>query len=165
MESTGPYWIPIYEILESRSIEVYLVNARHIKNVSGRKTDVLDCQWIQQLHTYGLLEPSFRPPEQICAIRSLVRHRDMLIRYRAAHIQHMQKELDLMNLKLTIVLSDITGVTGMKIIRAIVAGEHNPEVLACYRDNRCAHSQEEIAKSLGVSVSSVRRYLKQKQQT
>jgi len=148
MESTGAYWIPIYEILESRGFEVYLVNARHIKNVSGRKTDVLDCQWIQQLHTYGLLQPSFRPPEQICAIRSLVRHRDMLTRYRSAHIQHMQKELDLMNLKLTNVLSDITGVTGMKIIRAIVAGEHNLEVLAKFRDRRCAHSEVEIVKSL-----------------
>jgi len=148
MESTGPYWIPIYEILEKRGLEVYLVNARHIKNVSGRKTDVLDCQWIQQLHTYGLLKPSFRPPEQICAIRSLVRHRDMLVRSRAAHIQHMQNAMDLMNLKLTNVLSDITGVTGMKIIRAIVAGEHNPEVLASYRDNRCARSEEEIVKSL-----------------
>ncbi|MFC1879783.1 IS110 family transposase [Chloroflexota bacterium] len=148
MESTGPYWIPIYEILESRGLEVYLVNARHIKNVSGRKTDVLDCQWIQQLHTYGLLSPSFRPPDQICAIRSLVRHREMLIRYRSSHIQHMQKELNLMNLKLTNVLSDITGVTGMKIIRAIVAGEHNPEVLARFWDRRCAHSEADIVKSL-----------------
>ena len=148
MESTGSYWVPIYEILESRGLEVYLVNARHIKNVSGRKTDVLDCQWIQQLHTYGLLRPSFRPSEQICAIRSLVRHRDMLIRYRSAHIQHMQKALNLMNLKLTNVLSDITGVTGMKIIRAIVAGEHNPEVLASYRNRQCKHNEAEIAKSL-----------------
>ena len=148
MESTGSYWIPIYEILESSGFEVYLVNARHVKNVSGRKTDVLDCQWIQQLHTYGLLEPSFRPPEQICAIRSLVRHREMLIRYRSSHIQHMQKALNLMNLKLTNVLSDITGVTEMKIIRAIVAGEHNPEVLASYRNRRCKHDEATIAKSL-----------------
>jgi transposase len=148
MESTGVYWIPLYEILESRGFEVYLVNARHIKNVSGRKSDVLDCQWIQQLHTYGLLQPSFRPPEQICAIRSLVRHRDMLIKYRSAHIQHMQKALTVMNLRLTNVLSDITGVTGMKIIRSIVAGERNPEVLASYRHNNCAKSHTEIAKSL-----------------
>jgi transposase len=148
MESTGPYWIPIYEILESRGFEVYLVNARHIKNVTGRKTDVLDCQWIQQLHTYGLLKPSFRPPEQICAIRSLVRHWEMLIKCRSSHIQHMQKSLNLMNLKLTNVLSDITGVTGMKIIRAIIAGEHNPEVLAKFRDKRCARSEAEIIKSL-----------------
>ena len=148
MESTGVFWIPLYEILESRGFEVYLVNARHIKNVSGRKSDVLDCQWIQQLHTYGLLQPSFRPPEQICAIRGLVRHRDMLIKYRSAHIQHMQKALTVMNLRLTNVLSDITGVTGMKIIRSIIAGERNPEVLASFRHSNCAKSQAEIAKSL-----------------
>jgi len=148
MESTGVFWIPLFEILESRGFEVYLVNARHIKNVSGRKSDVLDCQWIQQLHTYGLLQPSFRPPEQICAIRGLVRHRDMLIKYRSAHIQHMQKALTVMNLRLTNVLSDITGVTGMKIIRSIIAGERNPEVLASFRHSNCAKSQAEIAKSL-----------------
>jgi transposase len=148
MESTGIYWIPLYEILEARGFDVNLVNARHVKNVSGRKSDVLDCQWLQQLHTYGLLQPSFRPPERICAIRSLVRHREMLIQYRAAHIQHMQKALHLMNIQLTNVLSDITGVTGMKIIRAIVAGERNREVLASYRDKRCARSKLEIAKSL-----------------
>lgn len=148
MEATGVYWIPLFEILESRGFEVYLVNARHIKNVSGRKSDVLDCQWIQQLHTYGLLQPSFRPPEQICAIRSLVRHRDMLIKYRSAHIQHMQKALTVMNLRLTNVLSDITGVTGMKIIRSILDGEQDPEVLASYRHSNCGKSKVEIAKSL-----------------
>ena len=126
MESTGIYWIPVYEILEARGFEVYLVNARHIKNVPGRKTDILDCQWIQQLHTYGLLRASFRPPEEICALRAMARHRDNLIRYRSAHIQHMQKALELMNVKLTQVVSDITGVTGMSIIRAIVAGERDP---------------------------------------
>jgi transposase len=148
MESTGVYWIPLYEILESRGFDVNLINARHLKNVSGRKSDVLDCQWVQQLHTYGLLQRSFRPPEHICAIRSLVRHRDMLTRYRSAHIQHMQKALQLMNIKLNNVLSDITGVTGMKIIRAIVSGEHNPLVLASFRNSRCARSESEIAKSL-----------------
>jgi transposase len=148
MESTGVYWIPLYEILEERGFDVNLVNARHIKNVSGRKSDVLDCQWIQQLHTYGLLQPSFRPPEQICAIRSLVRHRDMLIRYRSSHIQHMQKALVLMNIQLTNVLSDITGMTGMKIIRDIVAGKRDPEVLARHRDRRCKKSRSEIVKSL-----------------
>lgn len=148
MESTGVYWIPLYEILEERGFDVNLVNARHIKNVSGRKSDVLDCQWIQQLHTYGLLQPSFRPPEQICAIRSLVRHRDMLIRYRSSHIQHMQKALILMNIQLTNVLSDITGMTGMKIIRDIVAGKRDPEVLARHRDRRCKKSRSEIVKSL-----------------
>jgi len=148
MESTGVYWIPLYEMLEERGFRVYLVNARHLKNVSGRKTDVLDCQWLQQLHTYGLLKASFRPSEQICAIRSLVRHREMLVRYRSAHIQHMQKALQLMNLRLTNVLSDITGVTGMKIIRAIIAGERDAQVLASYRNGRCAQSEEEIKKSL-----------------
>jgi transposase len=148
MESTGVYWIPLYEILEERGFDVNLVNARHIKNVSGRKSDVLDCQWIQQLHTYGLLQPSFRPPEHICAIRSLVRHRDMLIRYRSSHIQHMQKALVLMNVQLTNVLSDITGMTGMKIIRDIVAGKRDPEMLARHRDRRCSKSRSEIAKSL-----------------
>jgi len=126
MESTGIYWIPIYEILDQRGFEVLLVNARHIKNVPGRKTDVLDCQWIQQLHTYGLLQGSFRPADNICALRALIRHRDMLIRYRSSHIQHMQKSLHMMNVQLTNVLIDITGVTGMKIIRGIVSGDHDP---------------------------------------
>jgi hypothetical protein len=130
MEATGVYWIPLFEILEAHGFVVYLVNARHLKNVSGRKSDVLDCQWIQQLHTYGLLNPSFRPPEEIVALRSLVRHREMLVQYRAAHIQHMQKALTQMNLRLTSVLSDITGVTGLKIIRAIVAGERDGHKLA-----------------------------------
>ena len=148
MESTGVYWIPLYEILEAREFKVYLVNARHLKNVPGRKTDVLDCQWIQQLHTYGLLRASFRPPEDICALRALARHRDNLIRYRAAHIQHMQKALQLMNVKLTQVVSDITGVTGMSIIRAIVAGERRPGELARLRNPQCAKSEAEIAKAL-----------------
>ena len=148
MEATGVYWIPLYEILETRGFRVFLVNARHLKNVSGRKTDVLDCQWIQQLHTYGLLSASFRPPDQIVAIRSLSRHREMLVQYRSAHIQHMQKALTVMNLRLTNVLSDVTGVTGMKIIRAIVAGERDPKVLARYRDDRCKRSEEDIVKSL-----------------
>lgn len=148
MESTGVYWIPIYEILEERGFEVYLVNARHIKNVSGRKTDVLDCQWIQQLHTYGLLQASFRPADNICTVRAYVRQRNNLIRYRSAHIQHMQKALHLMNLQLTNVISDITGKTGMAIIRDIVVGECDPVRLAQYRDPRCAKSEEEIAKAL-----------------
>jgi len=148
MESTGVYWIPVYEILEERGFEVYLVNAQHIKNVPGKKTDVLDCQWIQQLHTYGLLRGSFRPPEEMCALRGYVRHRDNLIRYRSGHIQHMQKALHQMNVQLTQVLSDITGVTGMKIMRAIVAGDRDPVELARFRDSRCAHDEEEIAKAL-----------------
>lgn len=148
MESTGVYWIPVYEILEARGFDVCLVNARHLKNVPGRKTDILDCQWIQQLHTYGLLRASFRPPEEIGALRALARHRDNLIRYSAAHIQHMQKALQLMNVKLTQVVSDITGVTGLSIIRAIVAGERDPQVLACLRNPKCAKSESEIAKAL-----------------
>ncbi len=148
MESTGVYWIPIYEILEARGFEVYLVNARHVKNVPGRKTDILDCQWIQQLHTYGLLRASFRPPEDICALRAMARHRDNLIRYRSAHVQHMQKALQLMNVKLTAVVSDITGVTGLSIIRAIVAGERDRYNLARFRQSGCAKSEEEIAKAL-----------------
>ena len=148
MESTGVYWIPTYEILEARGFEVYLVNARYLKNVPGRKTDVLDCQWIQQLHTYGLLRASFRPPEKICALRALAQQRGNLIRYRSAHIQHMQKALELMNIKLTQVISDITGVTGMSIIRAIVGGERDSKVLASFRNSKCAKSEEEITKAL-----------------
>jgi len=147
MESTGIYWIPVYEILEARGFEVFLVNARHIKNVPGRKTDILDCQWIQQLHTYGLLKASFRPEAEMCALRTYIRHRDNLIRYRSAHIQHMQKALHLMNIQLTNVISDITGQTGMHIIRDIVAGERDPVKLAQYRDPRCHSSQAEIAKA------------------
>jgi transposase len=148
MESTGIYWIPVYEILEARGFDVHLVNARHLKNVPGKKTDVLDCQWIQQLHTYGLLRASFRPPDDMCALRALVRHRDNLIRFRSAHIQHMQKALQLMNVQLTQVISDITGVTGMRIIRSIVAGERDPQVLARLRNSKCAKSEAEIAKAL-----------------
>jgi len=148
MESTGVYWIPIYEILEARGFEVYLVNARHIKNVPGKKTDVLDCQWLQQLHTYGLLRASFRPDEDMCELRAYLRHRDNLIRYRSSHIQHMQKALHQMNIQLSNVISDITGQTGMEIIRAIVSGERDPVNLAHYRDPRCRSSEATIAKSL-----------------
>lgn len=149
MESTGVYWVPIYELLEERGFEVYLVNARHLKNVPTKKTDVLDCQWIQQLHTYGLLKASFRPEDEMVALRAYIRHRDNLIRYCAAHVQHMQKALHLMNIQLTNVISDMTGQTGMHIIRAIVAGEHDPVSLAQYRDPRCRSSEAEIAKALG----------------
>jgi transposase len=148
MESTGVYWIPAYEILESRGFEVYLVNARDAKNVPGRKTDILDCQWIQQLHTYGLLRASYRPPEEICALRALARHRDNLIRYSSAHIQHMQKALQMMNVKLTEVISDITGVTGLDIMRAIAQGEQDPYRLARFRQPGCAKSEQQIAKAL-----------------
>jgi transposase len=148
MESTSIYWVPLYEILEATGVEVYLVNARHVKNVSGRKDDILDCQWLQQLHTYGLLRRSFRPEAEIVELRDLVRHRDTLLDYRAAHIQHMQKALHLMNLQLDNVISDITGYTGKQIIRAIIAGQRDPQILAQLRDPRCKNSTEVIAKSL-----------------
>ena len=148
MESTGVYWIPLFEILDARGFTVLLVNARHVKNVSGRKSDVLDCQWLQQLHTYGLLQGAFRPADQIVVLRSYLRQRAMLVQYATAHIQHMQKALQQMNLLLHQVVADITGVTGMTIIRAILAGEHDPQVLAQYRDHRCKHSAEVIANSL-----------------
>ena len=148
MESTGIYWLPIYEILAERGWDVCLVNARHFKNVPGRKSDVADCQWIQQLHTYGLLRGSFRPLADIVTLRAYVRHRDNIIKGRVVHIQHMQKALELMNLKLTQVVTDMTGVTGMQIIRAIINGERDPHVLAQFRDYRCAKSEEEIARAL-----------------
>lgn len=148
MESTGVYWIPIYEFLEENGIECILVNARHIKNVSGRKTDVLDCQWIQQLHTYGLLSGAFRPDDQTVRLRGYLRHRNMLIQHFSPHILHMQKALMQMNLQLHHVISDITGVTGMKIVRTILAGERNPHKLAELRDQKCANSKETIAKAL-----------------
>ena len=148
MESTGVYWIPLYEILEQRGIEVLLVNARHVKNVPGRKSDVSDCQWIQQLHTFGLLRGSFRPDAEITAIRTLVRHRDKLVEEAAASIQRMQKALTLMNLQLHKVISDVSGLTGMSILRDIVAGQTDPRLLARHRDPRCKASEEEIAASL-----------------
>jgi transposase len=148
MESTGVYWIPAFEILTSRGFEVNLINARQIKNVPGKKTDVLDCQWIQQLHSYGLLRSSFRPTDDLCSLRALVRHREMLTKYRSIHIQHIQKSLELMNLKLCSVLKDITGKTGMQIIRAILDGERDCVQLAKFRDPRCTSSQQEIAKAL-----------------
>jgi transposase len=148
MESTGVYWIPIYEVLEARGFRVYLVNAHHVKHVPGRKSDVKDCQWIQHLHTCGLLSASFRPEAEMCALRAYLRHRATLLEYRAAHIQHMQKALQQMNVQLTQVLSDITGATGLAIIRAIVAGEREPVQLARFRDPRCVRSTEEIAKAL-----------------
>lgn len=148
MESTGVYWIALFELLEERGLEVLLVDARRVKNVPGRKTDVLDCQWLQQLHTYGLLQGAFRPPEQVCALRAYLRQREMLTRYASGHIQHMQKALTQMNLQLHNVVSDITGSTGLGIIRAILAGERDPEVLAKQRDSRCKHSEHTIAASL-----------------
>jgi transposase len=148
MESTGVYWIPLFEILEARGLEVVLVNARDAKNVPGRKTDVNDAQWIQQLHTYGLLRASFRPTADIAALRAYLRHRERLVEYAASHVQHMQKALMQMNLQLHHVVSDITGVTGMTILRAIVAGERSPDVLAQHRDVRCKASVDTIRDAL-----------------
>lgn len=148
MESTSVYWIPVFEILESRGFEVVLVNARDAKNVPGRKTDVNDAQWIRQLHEYGLLRASFRPDDEIVALRSYLRHRHCLVEYAASHIQHMQKSLMQMNLQLHHAVSDITGVTGMSIIRAIVAGERSPVTLAKSRDLRCKASTATIEEAL-----------------
>lgn len=148
MESTGVYWIPLFELLEARGFEVLLVNARAVKHVPGRKTDVQDAQWLQQLHQYGLLRGSFRPREQIVPLRAYLRERESLIAAAAAHVQHMQKALIQMNLQLQHVLSDITGTTGLAIIRAIVAGEHDPAALAQHRDPRCQASPETIRAAL-----------------
>jgi transposase len=130
MESTGVYWIPLFELLESRGLTVYLVNARHVKNVSGRKSDVLDCQWLQQLMSYGLLSGAFRPKDEICALRSIMRQRTMLLSYQGQHIQHMQKALSQMNIQLGNVIADVVGETGQRILRAIIAGERDPLKLA-----------------------------------
>nr|WP_259395850.1 IS110 family transposase [Burkholderia cepacia] len=148
MESTGVYWIPVFELLESRGFTVMLINARHVRNVSGRKSDVLDCQWIQQLMTYGLLRGAFRPADQVCVLRSLWRQRGMLLRSQARHVQHMQKALTQMNVQLANVISDVVGVTGQKILRAIVAGERDGHALAGMKDARIRASVDEIAKSL-----------------
>jgi transposase len=148
MESTGIYWISIYELSEARGLKPYLVNARQVKNVPGRKTDVLDCQWLPKLHRLGLLPASFRPDAEMVTLRAYLRHRAELIERRSPHVLHMQKALVQMNLQLTQVLSDITGVTGLKILRAIVAGERDPHRLAEFREAACRSSQEEIAKAL-----------------
>ncbi len=148
MESTGVYWIPLYELLEARGIEVLLVNAHHVKGVPGRKSDILDCQWLQQLHTFGLLRGSFRPDAPIAALRSVIRHRDQLVASAASWVQRMQKALVLMNLQLHHVLTDVTGVTGVAILRDIVAGETDSAVLARHRDPRCKAPAAEIAAAL-----------------
>lgn len=148
MESTGVYWIPLFQVLEERGFEVRLVDARRVKNVSGRKTDVADCQWLQQLHTFGLLMSAFRPDDETCVLRSYMRQRDELVAQASQHIQHMQKALEQMNVKLTEVLSDITGLTGMAIIDDIVAGKRDPRTLAKHRHPRCKRDEQEIARAL-----------------
>jgi transposase len=148
MESTGVYWIPVFEILDQRGFEVILVNARDAKHVPGRKTDISDAQWLQRLHEYGLLRASFRLKGEVATMRAYLRQRERLLDYAASHIQHMQKALTQMNLQLHHVVTDITGATGMAIIRAIVAGERDPAVLAAHRDPRCHASAETISQAL-----------------
>lgn len=148
MESTSNYWVPLFQILETAGFEVLLVNARHVKNVPGRKTDVLDCQWLQELHTHGLLRGSFRPQDQVCQLRSYLRHRDTLVRCAGSHIQHMQKALTEMNIKLHHVFSDLTGLSALTIIDAILAGERDPRKLAAMKDGRAQASAEDIVRAL-----------------
>jgi transposase len=148
MESTGVYWISVFQILERQGFEVKLVNARHVQTVPGRKSDVLDCQWLRQLHSYGLLSGSFRPDDQICVLRSYIRQRDTLIKSAAAHIQRMQKALTQMNVQLHRVISDISGITGLAILRAIVAGERDLTQLAALKDRRIHATHEEIVAAL-----------------
>jgi len=148
MESTGVYWIPLFELLEQQGFRVLLVDARHVKHVPGRKSDVLDCQWLQQLHTFGLLRGAFRPTDQMCVLRSYLRQRARLVDCASQHIQHMQKALTQMNLKLQHVVDDITSKTGMAIIRGILAGDRDAHQLATHRDPRCKSDAATIAKAL-----------------
>lgn len=148
MESTGVYWIPLYQILEDYGLVVKLVNARHVKHVPGRKSDVQDCQWLQQLESFGLLSGSFRPEAKICVLRSYMRQRERLIRSASRHVQQMQKALTEMNIKLAQVISELTGVTGLAIVRAILAGERDRLKLAALKDRRIKSSEATIAKAL-----------------
>ena len=148
MESTGVYWIPLYELLESRGVEACLVDARHTKNVPGRRTDWHDCQWLQYLHSVGLLRAAFRPQEEICAVRAIMRHRGELVGMAAQHVLHMQKSLTQMNVQLHHVINDITGLTGLSIVDAILNGERDPEQLAKLRHYRIQADEETIRKSL-----------------
>jgi transposase len=149
MESTGVYWIPLFELLEARGFEVLLVDPQQVQKIQGRpKSDVHDCQWIQRLHTFGLLASAFRPAEQICVLRSYLRQRARLLTYAGQHIQHRQKALTQMHLKLQHVVSDSTGVTGLAIIRAILAGERDAGKLAQLQDDRCKHDEATLARAL-----------------
>lgn len=148
MESTGVYWIPVFSILEQRGLQVCLVNARHVKCVPGRKSDVADCQWLQYLHTVGLLRGSFHPPQAVGAVRTLQRHRDTLVTQASEHVQHMQKALVQMNVQLHHVISDLTGLTGLRIVDTILAGERDPQRLALLRDPRIKASTETVAQAL-----------------
>jgi transposase len=148
MESTGVYWIPLFQILEERGFKVYLVNAHSLKIVPGRKSDVSDCEWIQYLHSVGLLRASFRPPEDICAVRTLWRHRSSLLQMAAEHTQHLQKSLSLMNLQIHHVLSDITGASGLAILDAILAGNRDAVCLAHLCNIRVKSPRETVAQAL-----------------
>src|SRR5262250_2322434 len=148
MQSTGVYWISVYDILEEAGFQVYLVNANETKNLPGRKSDVQESQWLMKLHTYGLLRNSFRPSQEIRTMRTYWRQRNDLVRAAGRHIQRMQKALTQMNIQLANMLSDISGVTGQAIIKAILAGERDPHQLAAFRDCRVQASEEEIARSL-----------------
>jgi len=148
MESTGVYWIPLFETLEKSGFHCLLISSRSLRRVSGRKSDVIDCQWIQTLHSYGLLESSFRPEAELVVLRTLLRHRAQLLEHRSPHVLHMQKALLQMNIQLSQALSDVTGETGQGIIRAIVGGERDPYKLAALRDYRCKKDEDEIAKAL-----------------
>src|SRR5260221_743731 len=148
MESTGVYWIPLYQLLADAGLKVCLVNARHVKNVPGHKSDVRDCQWLQYLHSVGLLRASYRPEQAICAARSIYRYRQNLLTQAAQHVQHMQASLDQMNIKLHHVIDDLTGITGLAIIEAILDGKRDPQQLAKLRDHRIKASEETIVKAL-----------------
>src|SRR5262245_1764949 len=148
MESTGVYGMTLFEVLEERGFDVKLVDAHYARQVPGRKTDVKDCQWLQELHPYGLRRGAFRPEDQICVLRSSLRQRRMLVAMASRAVQHMQKALEQMHLKLTEVVSDMNGKTGMEILRAILAGERDAQRLARHRDRRCTHDQATIAKAL-----------------
>jgi transposase len=148
MESTGVYWIPVYDVLEQHGIKPCLVNPRNMKNVPGKRTDFHECQWIQHLHSLGLLHAAFRPDGEVCAVRSLMRHRNDMVMMASEHIQHMQKALTQMNVQFQHVISDLTGLTGLAVLDALVAGERNPEVLAKLRDPHIKASEETIRKSL-----------------
>ncbi|HEX6034971.1 MAG TPA: IS110 family transposase [Anaerolineales bacterium] len=148
MESTGVYWIPLFEELERQGFECLLISSRSLRRVAGRKSDITDAQWIQTLHTYGLLDGSFRPQADLVALRTLLRHRSQLVEHRSPHILHMQKALLQMNVQLSQAVTDVTGLTGQKIIRAILAGERDPQTLAALREPGCKKSEEEIGKAL-----------------
>jgi transposase len=149
LESTGVYWIPLFELLESRGFQVRLVDARQTRAVPGRpKSDAHDCQWIQRLHSCGLLQGAFRPDDQVVVLRGYLRQRQMLVTYASGHVQHMHKALEQLNVKLPEVVSDVTGVTGMAIIKAILAGQRDPLRLAKLRDPRCKQDEQAIARAL-----------------